>query len=200
VVLFLVTGVIDHLADSGTLSTIYTVPVGFFISYGILSTSSLESKMKDIRKNVDLLQEERKWQFMIKEMKLIIVELNTLGQIKFANPYLLEITGYTENEIIGKDWFELLLPPSHSYEVQSAFIEILSNDFHPTYQNPILTKYREEKMISWYNVRLRDQKGKITGSISIGADVTELNDSKEALERSLAEARALIEKLQKDKL
>jgi PAS domain S-box-containing protein len=163
----------------------------------MLSASTLDSMVEDIRRSFDIAHEERKWKLMISEVKLIVVELNTLGQVKYANPYLLQVSGYKEDEVIGKDWFELLLPSSHAYEVQSAFIEILTNDFHPVYNNPIITKSGEELLVSWYNVRLRDEKGKISGSISIGVDISEFRDEKENIERSLLEARELIEKLQK---
>jgi len=194
--LLLFLGIIDHLTDSGNINAIYLLPIGYFISYSMLSSSSLEQMVKDIRKTNELAIEERKWRLMVSEIKLMVVVLNTLGQIKFVNPYLLAITGYEEDELIGKDWFELLLPRSHAYEVQSAFIEILTNDFHSHYENPILTKHHEEKLISWFNVRLRDSNGKISGSISIGLDISEEREEKDRLEKELMAANELIKKLQ----
>lgn len=195
-VLLFIAAIADHLADMGTFSMIYLLPVAFFLAFTMLSSQSLAGLVENLRKSADLAQQERKWRLMMNDLKLIVVELNTLGQIKYANPYLLELTGYQENEILGKDWFELLLPSSHSYDVQSAFIEILSHDFHQHYRNPILTKYQEEKMISWHNVRLRDRKGKISGSISIGVDISEIQNEKDKIEQLLREAQLQIEKLQ----
>ena len=194
-VLLFAVAIADHLIDSGAIAFVYTFPLGFFIAFGMLSASSLDNMMQEASKNVDLEMEERKWKLMANEMKLLIVELNTLGQAKYVNPFLLELTGYKESEVIGKDWFEMLLPPSHAYEVQSAFLEILANDFHPVYHNPIRTKYDEERIIMWHNVRLRDRLGKITGSISIGMDITDMQDKIDNLEDSLSEARKIIDRL-----
>lgn len=197
-VIILIAAIVDHLIDAGGLNFMYVLPVGYFLSFSMLSSSSLEKFVNDLRNNVEIAMEERKWRTMVSDIKLLIVQLNTLGQIKYANPFLLEFTGYTEDELLGKDWFELLLPTNYSYSVQSAFIEILANDFHSHYQNPILTKYKEEKLIYWYNVRLRDHKGKITGSISIGCDITEIQQERDKLEQALKTARETIEKLEKN--
>ena len=195
--LLITTGTLDHLTDSGNINLMYLLPLGYFLSFSLLSTSSLKNMVDELRLNAELALEEKKWRMMVEEIQLIIVELNTLGQIKYANPYLLKLTEYSEQEILGKDWFEIILPSEYSYEVQGAFIELLAHDFNPRYQNPILTKSGKERTISWYNVRLSDNKGKITGSISVGVDITELVDDKEQLEKMLGEAKSLIDKLQK---
>jgi PAS domain S-box-containing protein len=194
-ILFLA-GVADHLTDIGMTDMIYLTPVAYFILYGVLSAGSLKKMIEHLHQSTELAVEERKWRLFIQDVKVIVVELNTMGHIRYVNPYFLELTGFKMDEVLGKDWFELVLPPNYSYDVQSAFIEILANDFHPHYQNPIVTKYEQEKMISWYNVRTRDMKGKISGSISIGVDITGSLNENQALEKSLQEAREVISRLE----
>jgi PAS domain S-box-containing protein len=197
VLLFILAG-IDHMTDAGTFSMIYLLPLGYFLAFSMLSASSLSATLFDMKRNQKLMQQDRKWRMMASEMKLIILELNTLGQVKYANPYFFELTGFKKEDVVGKDWFEQVLPKSHTYEVQSAFIDILSRDFHPHYENPIMTKYHEERIISWYNVRTRDSQGKIIGSISIGIDITDHTGENEALETELFQAREMIERLEKE--
>jgi PAS domain S-box-containing protein len=102
-----------------------------------------------------------------------------MGNVDYINPYFLELTGYEADEVIGKDWFDRFLPKAVTYDVQGAFLEVLKNNFHPYYENPILTKEGEERMIAWYNVRLIDENGKISGSISIGCDITRFCESRD---------------------
>ena len=54
-------------------------------------------------------------------------------------------------------------------------------------------------MIVWHNVRLRDTSGKISGIISVGVDITDMENEREKLENSLAEARAIIDKLEQER-
>jgi PAS domain S-box-containing protein len=197
VALVIVAGVADHLSDTGSINMIYLVPLAHFLMFGILSVKSLDHLVEDFRKNSIMAAEDKKWRKMVNEAKVIVLELNTLGQVKYANPYLYQLTGYTEQEMLGKDWFEFLLPKDYSYDVQSAFLEILSHDSHSQYTNPILTKDSGEKVISWYNVRIKDFKGKISGSISIGVDVTEMHNELQKLENDLQQARELISRMGK---
>ncbi|MCK7460848.1 MAG: PAS domain-containing protein [Sphingobacterium sp.] len=125
----------------------------------------------------------------------MVVGLNRMGHVEFVNPFFFELTGYKEDEVIGKDWFEFFIPPKEYYNVQGAFIEILTYEFHPDYLNPILTKNKEEKMIRWFNVRTTTQQGKISGSLSIGIDMTRDTLEKESLLKKLKEAEHLITKL-----
>jgi len=197
VALVIVAGVADHLSDTGSINMIYLVPLAHFLMFGILSVKSLDHLVEDFRNNSIMAAEDKKWRKMVNEAKVIVLELNTLGQIKYANPYLLQLTGYTEQEMLGKDWFEFLLPKDYSYDVQSAFLEILSHDSHSQYTNPILTRDSGEKVISWYNVRIKDYKGKISGSISIGLDITEMHNEIQKLENDLQQARELISRMGK---
>lgn len=191
--------VADHLTDFGRLNMIYLLPPGFFILYGFLSSFSLERLLEDVRVNAEIALEERKWRRMFQEVKLIMVELDRTGHIRYVNPFFLELTGYKEEEVLGHDWFELIVPQESAYDVQSAFLELLTNDFHPTYKNPISTHDQQEKMILWYNVRIRDRHDKISGSVSIGVDITHIHNETGQLEKSLQEAREVIASLQRDK-
>jgi signal transduction histidine kinase/ActR/RegA family two-component response regulator len=57
--------------------------------------------------------------------------------------------------------------------MRGVFLELLEREFHPHYQNPIITKAGAERMIAWHNTVLRDEGGRPTGTLSIGEDVTE---------------------------
>jgi PAS domain S-box-containing protein len=140
-------------------------------------------------------QQEKKFRNLVNDADIIVVGLNRMGNVEFINPFFLELTGYQEDEVIGKDWFEFFIPPNESYNVQGAFIEALVSDFHPYYENPVLTKSKEEKMIRWYNVRTRDQNENIIGSLSIGVNITEDLREKQDIVRKLKAAEELIDHL-----
>ena len=40
-------------------------------------------------------------------------------------------------------------------------------------EDPILTKSGEERMIGWHNSLLRDDEGRVIGTLSSGEDITE---------------------------
>jgi two-component system sensor histidine kinase UhpB len=71
------------------------------------------------------------------------------------------------------------------------------------FENPILTKNGEEKLIAWYNTLLRDQAGTILGVLSSGEDIserkraeTEIRNLLQSVEQKREELRALTIRLQ----
>jgi PAS domain S-box-containing protein len=93
--------------------------------------------------------------------------------VEYINPFLLALTGYTIEEVIGKDWFSQFIPQIDQSEIREGFSSLLINDFPKYHQNAIVTKAGEERMISWNNTILRSQDNEIIGTLSIGEDITE---------------------------
>ncbi len=107
-----------------------------------------------------------------------------------------EILGYSEEDIIGKNWFDNFLPERTREDIKARFDVLMSGekDPDPYFENPILTKDGEERIILWHNTILTDDSGKIIGNLSSGEDITErkqyfsdLNEYSKALESLLKE-------------
>ncbi len=191
ITLFLSAG-FDHLSDSGITNMYYLLPIGLFINYVIISYIPFYNKLDELFKRGSQHEVEIKWKEFLNQASVIVVILNRIGHVEYINPYYLKITGYKENEVLGKDWFEFFVPFDQHYDVQSAFIEILEFDFHSRYRNPILTKFNDQRMIEWINVRFRGDNSQVTGSISVGVDITEEHSEMENLKKKLREAENLI--------
>lgn len=135
-----------------------------------------------------LRESDRRWRSLLDNVQLIVVRLDSSGNVEYVNPFFLQLTGYTSEEVLGKYWFENFLTPGQKYPVQVCFQEILDNDFHSHYQNSIVTKLGEERMIAWSNTLLQDAQGNAIGTISIGEDITE----RYKLERMKAEFLSIV--------
>ena len=125
------------------------------------------------RTEATLQEAERRWRSLLENVQLLVVGLDSMGNVEYVNPFFLSLTGYTQAEVLGKNWFENFLPPSHQQQVNTVFDEVLQDNFHPHYTNPILTKSGEERFIAWNNTLLRDTDGNIIGTTSIGEDITQ---------------------------
>jgi PAS domain S-box-containing protein len=138
----------------------------------------------DIKEREAQIQEaDRRWRYLLDNVKLVVVGLNLRGEVDYVNGYYLELTGYRADEVLGKPWFEAFLPLDQQQIVREAFQELIEQEFHPYYQNPIVTKAGEARMIAWNNTQLRNFQGEVIGTMSIGEDITE----RFALERMKAE-------------
>ena len=138
-----------------------------------------------------LAESERRYRTVLEKARMIAVGLDGEGRINFVNPYLLEVTGYSPDELAGRNWFEVFPPPPIKGEENLS--GILETELSPRNENRILTKSGEERLISWNNIFLDDPRGGKAGTISLGEDVTERKRAEEALRASEEAARRAAE-------
>ncbi|MBZ0265370.1 PAS domain S-box protein [bacterium] len=143
-----------------------------------------------------LKQEHDRAQNYLDIAGVIIVALDTDGCISLINRKGCEILGYREEELLGKNWFEKIIPESKRADLKAYFSELVEATDPPVNdgENPVLTKDGEEKIIHWYNSLIRNENGKIIGSLSSGEDVTRQIQMQFALETSEKRYRHLFEK------
>ena len=127
----------------------------------------------------------------------IVVELDFTGKVVQLNERGREIIGYNEQEIIGENWFDKFLPKYYGSEVKKVFKELMAGDLQAQefFENPILTKDGEERLIAWHNTILRDPSGKITGTLSSGLDITDDFYASEALRESKEKYQTLFNEM-----
>lgn len=136
--------------------------------------SQLQLELQERRQTEAVLREaERRWRSLLDNVQLVVVGLDVDGNVEYVNPFFLELTGYSLEEVLRKSWFDYFLSPSQKSTTNLVFQEVLEHNVHPHYQNPILTKLGEERMIAWSNTVLQDTAGNAIGTISIGEDITE---------------------------
>lgn len=130
---------------------------------------------RDLRERVRteraLRESEDRFRSMLENVRTLTVALDVHGNVLFVNDALLELTGWSRDEIIGTSWFERFTRTGE--ELRPRFDAIIaSGAIHPHGEGMILTRTGEERLISWDNTLLRDADGRISGTASIGQDVT----------------------------
>lgn len=139
--------------------------------------------------------EARLAQIYLDIAEVIILVINNAGIVTEINRKGTELLGYPKNEIIGKSWFDNYIPERMRNEVKTNFDKMLSGAITlEHFENPVLTRSGEEKIIAWHNSYLRDQKGSVIGTVSSGEDVTErkrleteLDNYRQRLEEGVAD-------------
>lgn len=122
------------------------------------------------------LQEfNRRWRSVLDTIQMIVVELDKYGNVEYVNPFFEKVFQFSSEEVLGKNWLTTFVPAHSSEEIEIVFEEILKNEAHSHYENPILIKSGEERLITWRNSVLKDNSGQPTGLVAIGEDITERN-------------------------
>jgi PAS domain S-box-containing protein len=148
------------------------------------------------RKRIEqiLRESERRFREILENSQLIGVMFDTEGKVIFCNDFFIHLTGWQRDEVIGKDWFSYFLPPEAGNRIKPIVIgDILNGNIPVYYENDIITRMGEKKVILWNNILLRDAQGNISGMTSVGEDITERKNAVEALKRNERYFRTLIE-------
>ena len=106
---------------------------------------------------------------------VMLLVINSDQIVSLINKKGCEVLEAKEEDIVGKNWVNNFLPENMREPVKGVFDKLLAGEIEPVeyYENPVLTKNGEEKMIAWHNSVVRDEQGKITGILSSGEDITE---------------------------
>lgn len=125
---------------------------------------------------------------LVETANVLIVTLNTNANITTFNKYAEEMTGYRKEEVIGQNWFDIFIPDRDRDKIPAVFKDAL-NDMPDVaqYENPIILKNGEERLISWSNNILRGGRSDVTGLLCIGMDITASRIAEK--EKSRLEAR-----------
>jgi len=135
-----------------------------------------------------LRESERRFRELLERVHMVAVILDLEGRITFCNDFLLTLTGWDRAEVLGRSWFEVFLAPEFRDVVQEVFAEARQAGSVPShFENPILTKDGQQRIIIWDNTLLRDAAGAVTGTASLGMDVTQHR----AMEHQLLQAQKM---------
>lgn len=151
----------------------------------------------DERKQAEqaLRESEEKARQYLDIAAVAFVALDNEGNITLINQRGLEILGYRQEELLGKNWFKTCLPERFQKDVLDIYHQLIRGEVEHVeyYENLVLTKAGKERIIAWHNSVLRDPTGEIEGILSSGEDITERVKAKESLRESEERFRSLVE-------
>ena len=140
---------------------------------GIASTLGLYIERK---KAEDIIREERdKIKQYFEIVGVIVIAISIKEEIILINQKGCEILGYKREEIIGKNYFDIIIPKRFRNDVRDVFQKLITGEIEPVeyFENSIVTKSGEERILAWYNTNIKNKEGKIVATLSSGEDITE---------------------------
>ena len=130
-----------------------------------------------------LRDSERRFRELLQHVELAAVIVDVNGTVQFCNRFLLDLSGWSAEAILGKSWFDTMEPDDPESRAQFAR-EIVSGEVSASTETPIRTRSGETRLIRWSSAVIRDVDGVLVGTASIGEDVTERRELEDKLRQS----------------
>jgi PAS domain S-box-containing protein len=162
----------------------------------VIEYQSIGMDITDRKLAEEALREERdRAQTYLDLVGAIIVVLDHEGRVTLINRRGCEVLGYREDEILGKNWIDHFIPEHERSLIRKGFSRAVAGKVRmgDIYENAVLTKSNEERIILWNNAVIRDVDGNLISIISSGEDITERKQAEEALQESEEKYRTIVE-------
>jgi PAS domain S-box-containing protein len=129
-----------------------------------------------------LRESKRRLSDTLTNIEMIAVMADMKGDITFCNDYLLQLTGWKREEVIGKNWYEMFLPDAEKAKVSKLLDRVEpAGAIRLHMENEIKTRTGERRLVKWTNVTLRGSQGQVIGVAALGDDITERKAAEEQL-------------------
>lgn len=148
---------------------IITVLMGLFMNRQLQNWENDKSKDR-------LIESEQRLARIMQNINIFFFSLDLNGNFLSCNKYLLEYTGYSEEELIGKSAVDIFLPEDEKEKAVDAVSGLLQNGTDMYYlEGEVLTKDKKMLQVISHIMLAKDKDGKINGISILAENVTEKN-------------------------
>jgi len=114
-------------------------------------------------------RQQRFAQTILDAMRSIVVVADALTTCTtHVNQYLLDKTGWSREEVIGKPWVDTFVPATWRDRVKEVARRLRDQTGGYRFANPVLTKDGRELFVEWYNTTVRGEDGKAQYIVAVG--------------------------------
>jgi len=168
------------LMDLGVLGPPYITNLTFLALILFASAALVDEVVSASVLSGEVAAGERRWLSFMQNVNLLVTGSDLQGNINYINPHCCRVLGYSPEELLGKRATDLV-PENKRSELKQRLEKAREGQLRPRVSRAMLTKDGRLRQVNWFHVVLRDSDNRITGTLSIGEDVTDLHEAQKAL-------------------
>jgi PAS domain S-box-containing protein len=130
---------------------------------------------------------------LVEGANALVVGLDAAGRVTLFNRAAETVTGYRREEVVGREWFDILVPRARYPGVWPALQALMADGRPGDLEHPIVAADGTERLVAWrYSVLQEDAV--TAGLLAFGVDVTErrrMEEERLALERAARQSEKL---------
>ena len=96
-------GIHSPSVDYGIVRTPYLISFAFLLIVLAMSLELSRGVVRVAALSQEIEANERRWRTLLENVRLLVVGVNRRGEIDYVNPFLREVTGFAQEELIGTE-------------------------------------------------------------------------------------------------
>jgi diguanylate cyclase (GGDEF)-like protein/PAS domain S-box-containing protein len=148
-------------------------PLGDFVLQALAGVADeIAVSINHLRSFEALHTNENRLRSLIENIPSVIVALTPDHRIIEFNPEAERLYGRTREEVLGQDYFKLILPESLWEAIDGQIQKVMAGERIRGYVNEVIGKDGATIIVSWDANPLVDAAGQPMGTVAIGQDIT----------------------------
>lgn len=154
---------------------------------------ALTKDIEDLRKATEVIRaSEERYRQLVESVSDLIYRTDSNGYFTFVNPVAIRLTGYSEDELIGRHYLEVAHPDCRKELARFYGIQFVKKLADTYYEVPLLSKAGDTVWVGQH-VQLLLENDVPIGFQAIARDVTDRKLAEQALRDSEEKYRNLVE-------
>ena len=144
----------------------------------------------------DLTNSEEKYRELVESSNSIILKVDQNYCITFINLFAQDFFEFPEDEIIGKNLFETIVPETESTgrNLKTIIEKLIDNPgTYADYENENICKSGKRVWVAWKNKGIYDEEGELSDILCTGHDITDRKQAEIELRKSKQITQVLFE-------
>ncbi len=133
-----------------------------------------------------LRKSEQRFHRLITNMPALVFELTPNGTVLEVNEMITAFTGYTQEELIGNNWWETLCKDGHGNKVHKLLAKMQRGDVS-NYELSLTAKSGEAVILELNSANYYDEQGRLERIVGLGVNITRRKETERAVAKTKKE-------------
>lgn len=176
---------------------IFGISIGTLFLVGTVLLQPMVSRLKD--NALKMKQEKAFADNVINTTQALIIGIDERGEVVLFNHYAEENSGWSEDEIIGKNFFDQFIPADDQKELFNLFVDMMSGsiEYADDIETQMIVSTSDLLNIVWSPTVIKESKSaKPIMFLATGLDITERKEAEQKVKKANAELAQLTSRLQ----